>query len=363
MRRYPVTAPVVALLFAFSLALAPVARAEEPAKDPAHEAFLDALKKARSIEKQLIKAVSKVRTSSVSVSCFRERGEEMVLYSGGSGVLINKNRRLWVLTNTHVVRGAQLIRVTTHDGVMREVEIHDQIPDYDIALLKFVGRKRPPRLKGVAIKQNTSKRTLDEGSWVIATGNPFFLAKDGASVTTLGVVSGLDRFIGGQFQYVDAIQHDAEVNSGNSGGPLWNLNGDLVGINGKIATRSHIRGARPTNTGASFSLPIHQVAAFLTLLVKSSDAAAGYIGIDTETAKDAKGKAIGARVVRVDRRRSPMYQRGRQTRGALKEGDIIRALIVKGGSKKISTSTDFRSELSLLPAGTSRSPKVTSLRT
>jgi S1-C subfamily serine protease len=194
--------------------------------------------------------------------------------------------------------------------------------------------------------RNSSSR-LKEGTWVIATGNPFFLAEDGRSVTTLGVVSGLDRFLGGEFQYVGAIQHDAEVNPGNSGGPLWNLKGDLVGINGKIATGARLAGVRPTNTGAAFSLPVHQVEAYLTRLVGDGDAEAGYLGVNTETATDEKGKAIGARVVSVEKN-SPLAN----DKDAPQAGDLITHLVIKGASKTIYTSTDLLNEISVLAAGT-----------
>ncbi len=158
------------------------------------------------------------------------------------------------------------------------MSVHDEITQYDIALLSFP--KRPRGLKPVRIDPKAS-RDLEVGTWVIATGNPFSLAMEGQCVTTLGVVSGKDRILPGKFFYGNAIQHDAPVNPGNSGGPLWNIRGELVGINGKISSWSQFRGARPSNTGASYSLPIHQVAEFLLALIdRRTDAQAGFLGLE-----------------------------------------------------------------------------------
>jgi S1-C subfamily serine protease len=335
-------------------ALAPTATGDEPAaEDPAEEAYRDALKRAAGIEKSLVRAVEKVRVNSVTIFNLQKRKTrenpqgKVMRVGGGSGVIVKRKSKLWILTNVHVTRGHVKLEVITHDGVVREAELHDSIPEYDIALLKFVEKPRRVKFRGVTIKASASERKLKEGTWVIATGNPFFLAQDGASVTTLGVISGLDRVLGGQFQYVGAIQHDAEVNPGNSGGPLWNLRGDFVGINGKIAMGQRIRGVRPTNTGAAYALPVHQVDAYIERLVGSENAEAGYLGVKTETETDKKGKAAGAKVVGFDKG-SPLQGQ----RGAPIKGDVITHMIIRGVSKRIYTSTDLSTELALLSAGT-----------
>src|SRR6185369_5492152 len=98
---------------------------------------------------------------------------------------------------------------------------------------------------------------LEEGQWCIATGNPFGLGMDGRPVVTLGVVSGKDRVLGGQLLYGRAIQHDAAVNHGNSGGALWSVKGEYLGINGMIASHSVglATGQQAASVGASFSIP------------------------------------------------------------------------------------------------------------
>ena len=331
--------------------------APTPQVDPVQEAYEEALEYADGIEKSLVKAVAKVRLNSVTVFNLQRHPKKPddppARRGGGSGVIIRRSGKLWILTNVHVTAGHHALEVVTHDGVVRPVVQHDSIPEYDIALLKFSKKPKRVKFRGVAVRKNrsgTGSSGLKEGTWVIATGNPFFLAADGTAVATLGVVSGLNRFLAGKYAYVGAIQHDAEVNPGNSGGPLWNLHGDLVGINGKIFMGHRVAGVGPSNTGASFSLPIHQVDAFLKRLVGEGDAEAGFLGLMTETATDKKGKAIGARITAVHRQ-SPVLARG--SKKAPVKGDVITKLIAGGSYKLIYTASDLRETVSLLAAGTS----------
>ena len=338
---------------------APPAVADEsgaPAPDPVEEAYLEALADAEDIEKALVKSIEKVRLNSVTVFNLRRPKADLppMRAGGGSGVIINRSGKLWILTNVHVTAGHSELEVVTHDGVIRPVIQHDAIPEYDIALLKFADKPKRVKFRGVSVKASKSKggtgsSALNEGTWVIATGNPFFLGGDGVAVATLGVISGLNRVLPGQYAYVGAIQHDAEVNPGNSGGPLWNLKGDLVGINGKIFMGHRTQGTGPSNTGASFSLPIHQVDAFLKRLTGEADAEAAFLGISTTTWKDKKGTAKGALITNIHRN-SPVRARG-QTKNAPKPGDVITSITVKGSTKKITTSTELSEVISLLPAG------------
>jgi S1-C subfamily serine protease len=183
-----------------------------------------------------------------------------------------------------------------------------------------------------------------EGSWVVATGNPFFLALDGQSVCTLGIVSGLDRILGGGFLYGKAIQHDAEVNPGNSGGPLWNLRGDFIGINGMIASQQ-TQGSGPHNTGASFSIPAEQVASFLAALIDKRDAQAARLPVQYETATDKKGNPSGARVTKVEG--------GPRDTKWLQLEDVITRIVVGNRSNDIRTASDLTNVLSLVQAGAS----------
>jgi S1-C subfamily serine protease len=241
--------------------------------------------------------------------------------------------------------------VVTYDGATHPMELEDQIAQYDIALLRF--KEKPKNLKGVDVKKDVSTDAkLSEGAWVLATGSPFLLAGDGQPVCTLGVISGTDRILPSEeFFYGNAIQHDAEVNPGNSGGPLWNAKGDLIGINGKISMRPGSQG--PQNTGASFAVPIHLVFGYLDKLVKDGDTHAGFLGIDFETfTDDLTGNPAGARVTGF-RPGSPAYGgTEKSNHNALAKDDVITKVSFSGKSVDVRTAADLTNALVLYPAQT-----------
>jgi S1-C subfamily serine protease len=339
----PITLPLLLLASALP-ALAQDANEETP---------LDRARRvARDVEGSVVSSLAKVRRSSVSVLNQAEVKDadgkgtgEYRLASGGSGVLIKHRAKTWVLTNQHVVEGADALAIVGVDGVERAVSVQDAVPQYDIALLRF--HEKPKGLSPVTLKKQASQQ-LGAGDLVLATGNPFFLAVDGAPVATLGVVSGTDRVLGGRFLYGAAIQHDAAVNPGNSGGPLWDLDGRLVGINGMIMTTQSGR-AGASNSGASFSIPIAQVVPHLSTLVDGKKSAeAGYLGVRFQTHQDRDGNPDGAEVLRV-MDDSPV----RSGRKHLLSGNVIRELTVGSKIYKIRTADDLTNALVLYPAGTS----------
>jgi S1-C subfamily serine protease len=316
-----------------------------------------ALQQALQVEQNLVDALAKVRRYSVSVPIFM-KDKDGVLRSpgGGSGVLVSKAGSVWVITNVHVVKSAHAVEVITYDGVSHPMEVEDQVEQYDIALLRF--KEKPKGLKGVEVKREASKNeNLSEGSWVFATGNPFILAPDGRPVCTLGVISGTDRILpSDEFFYGNAIQHDAEVNPGNSGGPLWNSKGDLIGINGKISMRGGTQGTRQ-NTGASFAVPIHLVAGYLDALVKEGDTKAGYLGIVFKTYTDPlTGNPAGAKVLSLQPR-SPATGTDPKA-NYLKPDDIIQKVEfasaggVSSRTVDVLTEADLTNALVLYPADT-----------
>jgi S1-C subfamily serine protease len=269
---------------------------------------------------------------------------EPVIDSFGSGVVITRNAKTWILTNQHVVEHADALSVITHDGVEHVVEFVDSVPQYDIALLRFT-EKSVPVAKPVAVRGRASV-DLDEGEWCFATGNPFGLAVDGIPVATFGVVSGKDRVLASNFTYGRAIQHDAAVNPGNSGGPLWNLKGDFVGINGMIITHDLAAGQGASNSGASYAIPVEQIEAFLGSLVDAKkDAKAGFLGLLTETRTDKAGRPEGAVVTKIDPRSPAAAAKG------LRVGDLVVGLSYNAQPHPIRTSTDLTNELSLCSAG------------
>lgn len=339
------------MLLLVLLAAAPPARAADVPED-----IQEALEVAEAVEKELIETCRTVRELTVAVLHFRVprdrngpiEGAAPRLHSFGSGVLIERKQKTWVITNVHVVQGADAVAVVTADGEHREVTVHDSIPAYDIALLAFP--KRPRGIRGFTLNPSKlrASRYLEEGAWVVATGNPFGLSVDGESVTTLGVVSGLDRVLGSQFLYGSAIQHDAAVNPGNSGGPLWDRKGDLLGINGMIMTGPRPAGAGPSNTGASFTIPIHQVNEFLSVMMDGSRSAdAGFLGLQLETAVE-EGRPSGATVKVVH----PQSPAGPGERTGLKPGDVITSIWGLGDYHRVRTASEVTNILSFCKVGT-----------
>jgi serine protease Do len=167
----------------------------------------------------------------------------------GSGVIIHEDG--YVLTNYHVVQGADKIQVTFSDGTTYEGGIVGSAPDYDLALVKVQGGKF------LAAELGDSDELL-VGEWAIAIGSPFGqLLNDTQPTVTVGVISALHRDVkdGGQDGriYKDMIQTDAAINPGNSGGPLVDSRGRVVGINTSIFTA---RGGG--NIGIGFAIPINR---------------------------------------------------------------------------------------------------------
>ncbi|MCL3779101.1 Do family serine endopeptidase [Prolixibacteraceae bacterium JC049] len=163
----------------------------------------------------------------------------------GSGVIISKDG--YVVTNNHVIKGADRIKVVMNNGESFEAEMVGTDPGSDIALLKLDAKKDLPYLS------YGNSDNLKIGEWVLAVGNPFNLT----STVTAGIVSAKSRNIGiirqgqdGRLPIESFIQTDAAVNPGNSGGALVNMRGELIGINTAIASRTG------SYTGYSFAIPV-----------------------------------------------------------------------------------------------------------
>ena len=153
----------------------------------------------------------------------------------GSGVVIDP--RGFILTNHHVVAGAQAIAVHLQDGRTLQGRLVGSDPRYDLALIQ-VG---PAGLRSAPLGNSDE---LKPGQWAIAIGSPFGLE----NTVTVGVISAPGRKGVGQGRFTDFIQTDASINPGNSGGPLVNLNGEVVGINSMIVAPGQ---------GIGFAIPIN----------------------------------------------------------------------------------------------------------
>ncbi len=181
--------------------------------------------------------------------------------SAGSGVIVDAEKGV-VMTNYHVIKGADEIQVALLDGRSYRAKLLGSDPDLDIAIIEIDA----DALTDIPIADSNQ---LEVGDFVVAIGNPFGL---GQTVTT-GVVSALSRSGLGIEGYEDFIQTDASINPGNSGGALVNLRGELVGINTAIISPAG------GNVGIGFAIPANMAKASMTQIIRHGEVRRGQIGI------------------------------------------------------------------------------------
>jgi serine protease Do len=252
----------------------------------------------------------------------------------GSGFIIDRNGT--ILTNYHVVDGAQKIAVTLSDGKNYDAKVIGKDQKSDIAVIKIdAGRDLP------AVTFGDSDR-LEVGEWVMAIGNPFGLDH----TVTSGIVSAKGRQIG-TGPYDNFIQTDASINPGNSGGPLINLRGEVVGINTAIFSQSG------GNIGIGFAIPTNSVKELLPQLRDKGKVVRGYLGTTvqkiTPEIADSLGlkQSRGALVAEVQKG-SPAERAG------VKLGDII----VEFDRKEVKDSADLPPLVARVTPGTTVQVKI-----
>jgi len=186
---------------------------------------------------------------------------EFEIPGSGSGFIFDE--RGYVLTNNHVVGGADEIEITLSDGRSFSGEVIGLDPATDIAVVKIEGRDLPTARLGDSEKMRV-------GDWAIAIGNPLALK----GTVTVGVVSALGRanlnIRGGAPLYQDFIQTDASINYGNSGGPLVNIEGQVIGVNSAIS---------PAANGIGFAVPINLAKQVAESLMREGKVVRGYLGV------------------------------------------------------------------------------------
>ena len=220
----------------------------------------------------------------------------------GSGFIIDENGI--VITNNHVIKGADDIYVKANGDKDYKATIIGADPLSDIAVLKIDTKDK---FKPVKFGDSDKARI---GDWVVAIGNPFGL---GGTVTA-GIISARNRSIG-LSRYEDYIQTDASINQGNSGGPLFNLNGDVIGINTAILGQSG-------SIGIGFAIPSNSAQKVIDQLIKFGETKRGWLGVRiqvvTEEIADSLklDKPRGALVASVAKG-SP------SDKGGIKDGDVI----------------------------------------
>jgi len=179
----------------------------------------------------------------------------------GSGVIISPDG--YILTNNHVAGAADDIRVKLSDGREFKARRIGVDSETDLAVVKVEAQNLPFARLGDSSK-------LEQGEWVVALGSPFGLDQ----TMTAGIVSAIGRQLGGT--YDNYIQTDASISPGNSGGPLVNMNGEVVGINTMIYTRSG------GSEGIGFSIPSNMAKKVQEQLLTSGRVSRGYLGVNLQ---------------------------------------------------------------------------------
>jgi Do/DeqQ family serine protease len=243
----------------------------------------------------------------------------------GSGFIINRDG--YILTNDHVVRDAETIKVKLSNDTVYTGKVVGGDPKTDIAVIKIDSKEPLP----VAVLGDSSK--LQVGQWAIAIGNPFGLDR----TVTVGVVSATGRSNMGIETYEDFIQTDASINPGNSGGPLLNIHGEVIGINSAIVA---------SGQGIGFAIPVNMAKQVVEQLISKGKVSRGWLGVSiqpvTEDIAASFGlkKAAGALVNEVVAG-SPAAKAG------IKQGDIIVAV----DGKEVKEVSHLQRLVGELPAG------------
>ena len=254
----------------------------------------------------------------------------------GSGVIVTADG--YILTNNHVIDGADVVYVRTSDNRKIDAKVIGSDPKTDIAVIKV----NVTGLKPIVIGDSDKLRV---GEWVIAIGSP--LGENLARTVTQGIVSAKGRANVGLADYEDFIQTDAAINPGNSGGPLVNINGELVGVNTAIASRTG------GFEGIGFAVPSNMAKAVLTSLITTGKVTRSYMGVTLQDIDDNLAKAMhlkageGALV-------GTVLDGSPAAKSGLKTGDVI----VDYNGVKVASSVTLRNAIAGQAPGTTINLRV-----
>ena len=278
------------------------------------------------MEKELVELADRVRPAVVSLSPYIAKGAVRQGLpnrgrpaTAGAGVIYDAERGL-VVTNSHVVRNVERIKVTLKDGQVIIGEVLGADEDTDLAVVQILS-KTP--LAEVKFGDSSKVRV---GQLVVAVGNPYGLN----DTTTFGIVSGLKRENINLSRYEDFIQTDASINPGNSGGPLLNIKGEVIGINTAIINYAQSIG---------FSIPSNMVKHVVEQLVDHGEVHRGWLGVgidpvSEEVANRAAKAQVGEGVII-----NSVFEGDPADMAGLKVGDIILKI---GGSEITSPNSMIR---------------------
>lgn len=237
--------------------------------------------------------------------------DEPTVRGGGTGMIVRADGM--ILTNNHVVKDADTIKVFLNDGREFVATVKGTDPRTDLAVIQIDAKNLPAVTLG-------NSEAMKVGEWVVAMGNPY-----GFDYTvTAGIVSAKGRKVVGGQQYEDFIQTDASINPGNSGGPLLNLDGEVIGINTMIAG---------IGTGIGFAIPSNMAQKVASQLMSDGKVVRPWLGVGIQSVSDEFVKSLnlpdkeGALVNQV-------YEGSPAEKAGVKRGDVI----VRLGEKDIKDS-------------------------
>ena len=242
----------------------------------------------------------------------------------GSGFVMSRDG--YILTNNHVIEGADKIKVKFADGKECAASVVGRDPKTDLALIKIDGASSLQPLK------MGNSEGLKVGSWVVAIGSPFGLEQ----TVTVGIVSAKGRVIGSG-PYDNFIQTDASINPGNSGGPLVNMNGEVVGINTAII---------PNAQGIGFAIPVNMANEIVPQLQKNGHVTRGWLGVSIQDVTPELAKSFG-----LEKNRGALVAEvitaSPAEKAGIEQGDIILAL----NGREIAESKELSRMMAATPVG------------
>lgn len=246
----------------------------------------------------------------------------------GSGVIVSHDG--YILTNHHVVAGADTVTVKLQDETTYRATVVGTDAKTEVAVIKIEGKDLPTTVLADSDKVRT-------GDWVLAIGGPFGLE----NTLTAGIVSAEGRDAVGIADYENFIQTDAAINPGNSGGPLINMRGQVIGINTAIATRSG------SNAGVGFAIPSNMARAIMQTLIKQGHVERGYLGAMIQNLTPELAESFGFRskggVLIGD-----VSKDGPADKAGLRSGDIV----TKFNGKPLKSASQLRNMVAATTPGT-----------
>ncbi|MFZ2146358.1 MAG: DegQ family serine endoprotease [Sedimentisphaerales bacterium] len=245
----------------------------------------------------------------------------------GSGFIISADG--YMLTNNHMVEGAEKVEVELTDGRKFTAKVIGTDPDSDIAVVKIDAGNLP-------YLELADSDTIEVGEWVLAIGNPLGLSH----TVTAGIVSAKGRSGFGLADYENFIQTDAAINFGNSGGPLINLDGKVVGINTAIAGSTG-------NIGIGFAIPINMAKHVYEQLIKSGTVERGFLGVSVEDLTPEKAPYFGLKEDVKGVLIPEVTEGSAADKAGLKHNDVVLEL----NGKPAESRDAFRNQIAMLKPG------------